>query len=222
VQARAAILNLAKVLLCIVCCLPALDLWRALEQLDAHFVRNYNYRVFTLGIAQTGAWAFIFLFCALACTPVQRLTGFRWPGELRRILGLFAFLYSLLHFAVYIVIGQKLRWDYAYLDALGQKSRIPGWLALVLLVPLAVTSTDGMVRRLGAKRWKNLHRLVYLATALAIAHLAWTEQDNHTDFQRTKNALVPFLILMALRWIPLSSLRKKLRRSAATRSSLDR
>jgi len=62
-----------------------------LEQLDAHFVRNYNYRVFTLGIAQTGAWAFIFLFCALACTPVQRLTGFRWPGELRRILGLFAF-----------------------------------------------------------------------------------------------------------------------------------
>ena len=92
----------------------------------------------------------------------------------------------------------------------------------LLLVPLVFTSTDGMIRRLGAKRWKQLHRLVYWASALAIAHLAWTEVDNHTNFQRTKKALVCFVILMALRWVPLGWLRKKLRRSAATRSSPDR
>ena len=219
---RALALNLVKVVLCGVCALPAVNLWRVLEHIDRHFIRNYNYRVLSFGIAESGAWAFIFLYIALACTPVQRLTGFRWPGELRRTLGLVAFCYSLLHFLVYIVIGQKLHWDYAYLDALTQKSRIPGWLALLLLVPLAVTSTDRMVRWVGAKRWKNLHRLVYLAAALAIAHLAWTEVDNQTDFQRTKTALIPFLILMALRWVPLGSLRQKLRRSAPTRSSPDR
>ena len=216
-------MNLVKVGLCGLCAVPAVDLWLVLEHMDRHSIRAYDYRFLSLGVAETGAWAFIFLFIALSCTPVQHLTGFRWPGELRRTLGLVAFFYSLLHFLVYIVIGQKLRWDYAFLDALSQKSRIPGWLALLLLLPLAVTSTDGMIRRLGAKRWKNLHRLVYLATALAILHLAWTEHDNQTyDYHRTKNVLVPFVILMALRFVPLSSLRKKLQKLVSTRSSPDR
>ncbi len=222
-QKRDVVLNLVKIALCGLCAVPAVDLWLVLERMDRHFIRAYNYRVLSLGIAETGAWAFIFLFVALSCTPVQRLTGFRWPGELRRTLGLVAFCYSLLHFLVYIVVGQKLRWDYAYLDALSQKSRIPGWIALLLLVPLAITSTDGMIRRVGAKRWKNLHRLVYLATALAILHLAWTEHDNQvSDYHGTKSFLVPFLILMALRFVPLSALRKKLRRLIPTRSSPDR
>jgi DMSO/TMAO reductase YedYZ heme-binding membrane subunit len=222
VQKRDLRLNLVKIAVCGSCTVPAVNLCLVLERIDRHFIRAYDYRVLSLGIAETGAWAFIFLFVALSCTPLQRLTGFRWPGELRRTLGLVAFCYSLLHFLVYIVVGQKLRWDYAYLDALSQKSRIPGWLALLLLVPLAVTSTDGMIRRIGAKGWKNLHRLVYLATALAIVHLAWTEHDNqNSDYHGTKRFVLPFLILMALRFVPLSALRKKLRKLVPTRSSPD-
>ncbi len=221
-QKRSAALVVVKVALCVLCLLPAVDLWQTLAHMDRHFIRARNYRVLAFGIAETGAWAFDFLLIALACTPLQRLTGFRWPGELRRSLGLFAFFYSFLHFCVYIVIGQKLHWDYAFLDALGQKSRIPGWLALLLLVPLAATSADRMIAWLGAKRWKNLHRLVYLATALAIGHLAWTEVDNQTrDFHRTKRVAVPFVILMVLRFLPLSAWRKKLRTSKPTRPSLD-
>jgi DMSO/TMAO reductase YedYZ heme-binding membrane subunit len=219
---RAVVLSLVKWGLCVWCAAPAVDLWLVLSRMDRHFIRAYNYRVFSLGIADTGAWAFVFLLLALACTPVKRLTGWRWPGELRRILGLYAFFYCLLHFLIYMVIGQKLRWDYAYLDALSQPSRIPGWLSLLLLVPLVLTSTDGMVRRLGGKRWQQLHRLVYLATALAILHLAWTDRDNQVlDYHRTKYALGPFLALMALRFVPLTRLRNKLRTSISTRSSRD-
>jgi DMSO/TMAO reductase YedYZ heme-binding membrane subunit len=219
VQRRAVILNLVKVGLCVWCVMPAVTLWQALEHRNRHFIRAYDYQVLTLGIAETGAWAFIFLFIALACTPVQQITGLRWPGELRRLFGLFACFYSFLHFCVYMVIGQKLHWNYLWPDALGQTSRIPGWFALLLLLPLAVTSTDGMIRRLGAKRWKNLHRLVYLATALAITHLALTDKENQTDYHRTKNVVVPFLILMLLRVVPLSSLRKKLQKTRPARPS---
>jgi sulfoxide reductase heme-binding subunit YedZ len=217
------VLNLVKGVLCCVCLLPALDSWSVLDHMNRHFIRAYDYRVFSFGIAETGRWTFIFLLLALGCTPAQRLTGFRWPSEIRRILGLFAFFYALLHLFVYLVIGQKLRFDYVIPDALNQRSRIPGWFALLLLIPLAVTSTDGMVRWVGAKRWKNLHRLVYLATALAIAHLAWTEVDHQTsDFPLTKSVAVPFAGLMALRLVPLEALRKKLRKSVSSRASSGR
>jgi len=117
------------------------------------------------------------------------------------------------------VIGQKLRLDYAYIDALSVTSRLWGWFSLLLLVPLALTSTDGMVRRLGGKRWRWLHRLVYLATALAIVHLALTDQDNQvTDYHRTQYALWPFLALMALRLVPLSRLRNRWRTPSSTRA----
>jgi methionine sulfoxide reductase heme-binding subunit len=215
------VLNWVKAALFVWWLAPAVDLVRVLEQMNRHFIRAYDYRVFSLATAATGAWAFIFLFATLACTPLQRLTGLRWPGELRRMLGLFAFFYSVLHLIVYIVIGQKMRFDYAWADALAQKSRIPGWIALILLVPLAVTSTDAMVRRVGAKHWKNLHRLVYVATAFAIAHLAWTDADNFTDFQRTKKVVIPFVILMALRLVPLNALRQKLQKWLSARSSAD-
>jgi sulfoxide reductase heme-binding subunit YedZ len=112
-----------------------------------------------------------------------------------------AFFWSVLHFVVYIVIGQKLNWIYAFEDAWIRKSRIPGWLSLLLLVPLAITSTDGMIRRLGGKRWKNLHRLVYAAAALAVLHLAWVDYDYRAGYARTKRALIPLLILLGLRLV---------------------
>lgn len=205
--------------LCVWSVVPALDLVWVLERMNRHFVRAYDYRVLTVAIATTGLWAFVFLLAALACTPLARLSAWRWPVEIRRALGLFAFFYSLLHLAAYFVIGQKLRFDYVFADAWIRKSRLPGWGALLLLIPLAVTSTDGMLRRLGARRWKQLHRLVYAASALAIWHLAWTDVDHHSPLERTKYALLPFAILLLLRVVPLQALRRRLRRPGSVSPS---
>ena len=205
---RSVWLNLG---VCILSVLPALDLWRVLERMNPMWRTAYDYKVFSLGIAATGAWAFIFLFLTLAVTPVMRLTGFRWPGELRRALGLFAFFYCFLHLALYMVVGQKWHWDYAWDDAFLQKSRIPGWFAIFLLVPLALTSTDSTVRWLGGKNWKRLHWLIFPATALAIWHLWWTQDDNQMGFRGTRNAVIAFVVLVALRFV-------RLRRRAATSS----
>jgi sulfoxide reductase heme-binding subunit YedZ len=222
VPKRALVLNWVKAGLSVWCLMPALDLMRVLERMDRHFIRNYDYRVFALAIAVSGAWAFIFLFISLSCTPIQRITGWRVAGELRRTLGLFAFFYSFLHLFVYFVIGQKLNLKDCWTDARFQHSRFPGWAALILLVPLAITSTDAMVRRVGAKRWKLMHRLVYLAVALAVAHVAWTDFEYQADYHRTKNVLIPFVILMLLRVLPLSSWRQKLRAAIPARSAPDR
>jgi sulfoxide reductase heme-binding subunit YedZ len=194
--------TLIKAVVAVLGVLPAVRLWIILERMNPHFVKLHDVRTYSLAIAETGAWAFVFMLITLACTPLRRLTGWRWFGELRRTLGLLAFFHVVMHFFAYLVVGQKLHYEYLLLDALGQYSRIPGWLCLILMIPLAVTSTDGMTRILGGKRWKALHRLVYLATALAIAHLYWTEVDRKSDHHLTRNVAVPFAILMAARLVP--------------------
>jgi sulfoxide reductase heme-binding subunit YedZ len=193
--------RVAKALVSILCTFPAIDLIRVLYQHNPHFVRDYDFAAFSLSINVSGGWAFVFLFLALACTPVQRLTRSAWVAAVRRPLGVAAFGYCLLHFLAYFVIGQKLNVSYLFEDSLQQPSRIPGWLSLLLLVPLALTSTDGMARRLGGKRWKLLHRLVYPATALAILHVYWVERDHYSDFHATRNTLVPFVVLMLARLV---------------------
>jgi sulfoxide reductase heme-binding subunit YedZ len=180
---------------------PAVRLWIVLDRINPHFARVYDVRTFSIAIAETGAWAFVFILLTLACTPLRRLTGWQWVGELRRTLGLLAFFHVVTHFLAYFVVGQKLHFEYLLPDAFTQYSRLPGWLSLILLIPLAVTSTDGMARRMGGKRWKALHRLVYVATALAIVHLYWTEVDKGRDHHLTRNVAVPFAILMAARLI---------------------
>ena len=197
--------------------LPVIDLWRVLRRMNPQWLTAYDYPVFSLAIAASGAWAFIFIFLALACSPVQQIIHMNWPAEIRRTLGLFAFFYCVLHLAVYMVVGQKLRFDYAWEDAFLQKNRLPGYAALILLIPLAVTSTDGMVRWLGGKAWKRLHWLIFPATALALWHMWWVQNDSNThDFHRTRNAVVTFVVLILLR------VAVKLRKLVATRRSRDR
>ncbi len=193
--------RLAKVVVSILCTFPAIDLIRVLYQHNPHFLRDYDFPAFSLSINVSGGWAFVFLFLALACTPVQRLTRWPWVVAVRRPLGLAAFGYCLLHFMAYFAIGQKFNVGFVIEDGWQQRSRIPGWLSLLLLVPLALTSTDGMARRLGGKRWKWLHRLVYPATALAILHVYMVESDHISEFHVTRNTLVPFVILMLVRLI---------------------
>ena len=125
------------------------------------------------GLNRLGLWTLILLLTTLACTPIKVVTGWKFPLRLRRMLGLTAFAYACLHFATYLVLDQGFDWAEIWKDIAKRKFITVGFLAFVLLIPLAVTSTNGMVRRLGFPRWKRLHRLVYLIGTLGVIHFVW-------------------------------------------------
>jgi sulfoxide reductase heme-binding subunit YedZ len=122
---------------------------------------------------ETGIWALRFLLITLAVTPLRRLTGWSSLIGLRRTLGLFAFFYAALHFCTYLVLDQF--FDVASIaDDIAKRLYITaGFAALVLLIPLAVTSSAAMIRRLGGKKWALLHRLVFVSAILAAVHFSW-------------------------------------------------
>jgi sulfoxide reductase heme-binding subunit YedZ len=120
----------------------------------------------------TGDWALRFLLIALAITPLRRITGWNAVIQVRRQMGLFAFFYATLHFLAYLVFDQVLDFGHMLVDVAKRPFITMGFLAFVLLVPLAITSTKGWIRRLG-RRWQVLHRLVYLAAILASIHFIW-------------------------------------------------
>ena len=119
-----------------------------------------------------GQWGLRFLVITLAITPLRDWFNATWLIPLRRMLGLFAFAYVLLHFLTWLILDQGLYWSGVIEDIAKRPFITIGFLALVLLVPLAVTSTNRMMRRLG-KRWKRLHRLIYPISVLAIWHYYW-------------------------------------------------
>ncbi len=120
----------------------------------------------------TGSWSLIILLASLAVTPLRRLTGWNELIKLRRMIGLFAFFYAALHFSTYMVLD--LDFDFAAIakDIWKRPYITVGFSALVLMIPLAVTSTAGMIRRLG-KRWQQVHYLVYPIAMLGVLHFYW-------------------------------------------------
>ncbi|HXG03132.1 MAG TPA: protein-methionine-sulfoxide reductase heme-binding subunit MsrQ, partial [Candidatus Binatia bacterium] len=128
-----------------------------------------------------GDWTFHLLLATLAMTPLRLLGGWGWPALLRRLLGLFTFAYALLHFAVWALVDHYVNWGQMAEDIVERPYITAGLLALLLMVPLAVTSTAGMVRRLGARTWVRLHRLVYLVAVLAALHFLWLAKVGRTD-----------------------------------------
>jgi sulfoxide reductase heme-binding subunit YedZ len=122
---------------------------------------------------QLGLIALVFLIAALACTPLKAISGGTWPMRLRRMLGVLAFFYASLHVITYTVLDQGLDWHAIYDDIVKRKFIFFGFSTFVLLIPLAATSTNSALRRLGYVRWKQLHRLAYLAPALAVLHFTW-------------------------------------------------
>ncbi|BBL74506.1 sulfite oxidase heme-binding subunit YedZ [Methylomagnum ishizawai] len=123
--------------------------------------------------ATTGLWTLNLLFATLAITPLRRLTGWHGLGRPRRMLGLFAFFYACLHGAAYLVFEQFFDWAGMLAD-IGKRPFIAaGCLGFALMVPLAATSTDGMMRRLGGRPWRRLHRLAYLCALAAVLHYLW-------------------------------------------------
>ncbi|MEE9492611.1 MAG: protein-methionine-sulfoxide reductase heme-binding subunit MsrQ [Gammaproteobacteria bacterium] len=121
---------------------------------------------------ETGEWALRFLLITLMATPASRLLGWRWAMRLRRMFGLFAFFYACLHLAIYLWLDQFFDWPEIWLDILDRPFITIGMLAFVLLLPLVVTSTNAMMKRLG-KRWKKLHRLAYVIPLLGVLHYWW-------------------------------------------------
>jgi methionine sulfoxide reductase heme-binding subunit len=122
---------------------------------------------------ELGETALRLLLASLAPTPLRILFGLSWPLALRRLLGLLAFLYVCLHFAVWIVLDHFFDWRTMADDVVKRPWITVGVTALLLLVPLAATSTTGMIKRLGGAAWRRLHRLVYVAAALGVLHYIW-------------------------------------------------
>lgn len=121
----------------------------------------------------TGLSALTILCVTLAITPLRQLTGWGQLIRLRRAAGLTAFAYAVLHASSYFILDQELSPSLIAMDVIEHPWVLAGFSAFLLLIPLALTSTDGMVRRLGGKRWQALHRLVYPAAILAGLHFLW-------------------------------------------------
>lgn len=139
-----------------------------------------------------GLWSLRFLLLTLAVTPLRSLTGWTWLLAYRRLLGLFAFFYLVMHFITYAVLDRGLDLGLVVEDIAERPFITIGLLALVLLLPLAVTSTRGWMRRLG-KRWTSLHRLVYPAAILGVWHFYW--QVKLDTVEPTVYAVILFVLL---------------------------
>ncbi len=120
----------------------------------------------------TGSWTLIFLLVTLSVTPLRRISGWQWPVKLRRMLGLYAFFYAALHFATYFWLDQFFDFAEIVKDVMKRPFITVGFLSFALLIPLALTSTRGMIRRLG-RRWQQLHRLSYAIAIGGVIHFLW-------------------------------------------------
>ena len=121
----------------------------------------------------TGTFALVFLMITLAVTPLRRITGYASLIRLRRMLGLFAFFYTCLHLSTFVVLDHFFDPAAIVADIFKRPYITAGSLGFVLMLPLAATSTAGMIRRLGGRRWQQLHRLVYFSAIAGVVHFLW-------------------------------------------------
>jgi sulfoxide reductase heme-binding subunit YedZ len=161
-----------------------------------------------------GFWAMTLLAFSLVPPPAKDLLGVAWLQRLRRVLGVTAFAYALLHFSFYVVVDKFFDWRTISQDLTRRPFIMVGFAALLCLAPLAITSTDGWVRRLGFRTWKRIHRLAYLAAALAVVHFLWRVK---ADLRKPLLFAAIFFVLLAARlpgWVR-EARRRGARRSAA-------
>jgi len=156
-----------KVVVFILCLIPMVRLgWNA-------YVDNLGANPIEVIQRSTGTWTLVFLLIVLSVTPLRRLSGAHWLIRLRRMLGLFAFFHACLHFVTYIWLDQFFEFMEMMRDVIKRPFITVGFISFVLLIPLALTSTSGMIRRLGGRRWQQLHRLVYLTAIGGVIHYLW-------------------------------------------------
>jgi len=148
----------------------------------------------------TGRTALVILFITLCITPIRRITGWNGIIKVRRLIGLFAFFYALIHFSIFLVFDLELSFGMLAGEVVKRPWITVGFVALLLLTVLAITSPQAMVRRLG-KRWRTLHRVIYLAAALGVLHFLWAQKKDI----RTPVVYAGILaVLLGVRLIPRS------------------
>jgi methionine sulfoxide reductase heme-binding subunit len=160
---------------------------------------------------RTGRYAIWFLVASLACTPLNSLFGWRQALTARRPLGLYAFMFAALHFLTLSGLDYAFNWKLLYNDLLDKRFAWIGLITGTILLLLALTSTKGWQRRLG-KNWKRLHRLVYVASLLAVLHYAWALKGD--IFRLKGNILMPLLagaLVIVLLLLRLSAVNKRMR-----------
>ena len=158
----------------------------------------------------TGMMALIFLVLSLAVTPVRKVTGWNYLSHFRRMLGLFAFFYGAVHFSCYFAFDRSFNLPSVWQDTKSRPFILQGMTSLLMMVPLALTSTNASVKRLGAVKWKRLHRLAYLAAIMGVLHYYMLVKAD------TRKPLIFAAILAVLLAYRLAALLLKRRRVTGT------
>jgi len=148
----------------------------------------------------TGDWTLILILATLAVTPLRRLTRQYWLIGVRRMIGLFAFFYGTLHFLTYIWLDKFFDVHEMLKDVAKRPFITVGFSAFVLLIPLALTSTKGWIRRLGGKNWQRLHRLIYLTGILGVIHYWWLVKADIRKPERYAFILAILLLYRVAYW----------------------
>jgi methionine sulfoxide reductase heme-binding subunit len=188
----------SKPLVFLICLGPLAALgWRALHgELTANPIEFITHA--------TGDWTLRFLIITLCVTPFRKILHLPELTRFRRMLGLFAFFYACLHFTTYIWLDKFFDLSEMWKDIAKRKYITVGFTAFLLVIPLAITSTAGWIRRLGGKRWQQLHRLIYFSAALGVIHYYWLVKSAVIR-PLTYGAIVAVLLL----WRLFASLSKK-------------
>ena len=185
-----------KAVLFVLCLAPALYLgWRAYTQNLTPDPVNYITHF-------TGDWIIRFLLITLTVTPLRNLLHQPQLIRFRRMFGLFAFFYACLHFSTWIVLDKFFDWHEMWADILKRRFITVGMLGLLLMLPLAITSTAGWVRRLGFKRWQRLHRLVYFAAAAGVIHYYWLVKSDIREPLMYGAILAILMLYRVYYWFP--------------------
>jgi sulfoxide reductase heme-binding subunit YedZ len=149
---------------------------------------------------QTGLLGLILLIASLACTPLKMLFQWTWAMKLRKLLGLLGFFYICLHFLIYLCADQFFDFKTILEDIFKRPFITVGFSAFLLLIPLAWTSTNNAIRRMGAKNWRRLHKLAYLAAMLGILHFVWRVKTDFSEPATYGAILGGLLFVRILDW----------------------
>jgi sulfoxide reductase heme-binding subunit YedZ len=149
----------------------------------------------------TGDWTIYFILITLCITPLRKILKQPVLIRFRKMLGLFAFFYGVLHFSVYMVFDHFFDFVAIVADVIERPYITAGFLGYVLMIPLAITSTKGMIRRLGGKRWQRLHRLIYVSATAGVVHYYWLVKSDITVPLRLAVILAILFLLRLWFWV---------------------
>lgn len=130
----------------------------------------------------TGSWAIYILLLTLAITPLRRISGWNWLQKFRRMLGLFAFFYASLHLTMYIWFDHFFEWETIWPDIIKRPFVLAGMVSWGMMLALAVSSPQAVLRWMGGKRWQRLHQLMYVLVPVAVLHVYWMKAGKHDFF----------------------------------------